>query len=60
MCILCIFSNSIYFRSLGNGTSTCLGMGGSGVVAALYPHIQRYTLTSSIISNTKKRVTSEI
>jgi len=28
-------------RSLGNGTSTCLGMGGSGVVAALYPHIQR-------------------
>jgi len=28
-------------RSLGNGTVTCLGMGGAGIVAALYPHIQR-------------------
>ena len=44
----------MYFRSLGNGTSTCLGMGGSGVVAALYPHIQRYTLSRYLhISNTK-------
>ena len=58
MCILCKFSNSINFRSLGNGTSTCLGMGGSGVVAALYPHIQRYTLTSSISHTKNISVTS--